>query len=252
LIHSELGAEEMEGIVSLLDDKHYHVVEDLWAELAREFGARGVYITPYPHFSYHVAAHYDFESLTPIIERITSNITTFQIRTSGLGIFAGATPVIYIPVVRSLELTQLHEALWQEISPTASGTQEYYHPGQWMPHITIGFGDINKENLPSIVRWLNDRDFTWEITVNNIAFIQDTGKEQVLKARFEIKDEPAPGESSMKRLHRRRLTHETLQDVLEVHEQIRRNTHGRVFEDSAELIRQQREERTRQLMGKEE
>ena len=144
----------MEGIVSLLDDKHYQVVEDLWAELAREFGVRGVYITPYPHFSYHVAAHYEIESLTPIIERITSNITTFQVRTSGLGIFAGRTPVIYIPVVRSLELTQLHEALWQEISPTAFGAQEYYHPNQWMPHITIGFGDINKENLPSIVRWL--------------------------------------------------------------------------------------------------
>ena len=55
-----------------------------------------------------------------------------------------------------------------------------------MPHITIGFGDINKENLPSIVRWLNERDFTWEITVNNIAYIQDTGTEQVLKARFDI------------------------------------------------------------------
>jgi len=176
----------MEGIVSLLDDKHYQLVEDLWTELVREFETRDVYVTPYPHFSYHIAAHYDIESLTPIIERITSNIATFQVRTSGLGIFTGATPVIYIPVVRSLELTQLHEALWQEISPTASGTQEYYHPNQWMPHITIGFGDINKENLPSIVRWLNERDFTWEITVNNIAYIQDTGTEQVLKARFDI------------------------------------------------------------------
>ncbi len=121
-----------------------------------------------------------------------------------------------------------------------------------MPHITIGFGDINKENLPSIVRWLNERDFTWEITVNNIAFIQDTGTEQVLKARFEITNEPVPGESSMKNLHRHRLTPELLQQILQIHEQIKRNTNGRVFEDSAELIRQQREERTRQLMGEEE
>jgi 2'-5' RNA ligase len=242
----------MEGIVSLLDDKHYQLVEDLWAELAHEFGVQGVYVTPYPHFSYYVATHYAIESLTPILERTTSNITTFQVRTGGLGIFTGATPVIYIPVVRNLELTQLHEVLWQEISPTASGAQEYYHPGQWMPHITIGFGDINKENLPSIVRWLNERDFTWEITVNNIAFIQDTGTEQVLKARFEITNEPVPGESSMKNLHRHRLTPELLQQILQLHEQIKRNTNGRVFEDSAELIRQQREERTRQLMGEEE
>ena len=137
----------MEGIVSLLDDKHYQLVEDIWTELVRRFGVRGVYITPYPHFSYHVAANYNLESLTPILERVTSNIATFQVRTGGLGIFSGAAPVIYIPVVRSLELTQLHEALWKEISPFASGTQEYYHPDQWMPHITVGFGDINQENL---------------------------------------------------------------------------------------------------------
>lgn len=242
----------MEGIVSLLDDKHYQLVEDLWAELAHEFGVRGVYITPYPHFSYSVAAHYNIESLTHILERITSNITTFQVRTDGLGMFTGAAPVIYIPVVRSLELTQLHEALWEEISPTASGTQEYYHPNQWMPHITIGFGDINRENLPPIARWLNERDFHWEITVNNIAYIQDTGTEQVLKARFEITNEPVPGESSMKDLHYHPLTPEQFQEILELHERIKRNTNGRVFEDSAELIRQQREERTRQLMGEEE
>jgi len=103
-----------------------------------------------------------------------------------LGIFTGAVPVIYIPVVRSLELTRLHETLWKEISPLASGAQEYYHPDQWMPHITIGFGDINKENLPSIVRRLNELDLTWEITVNDIAYIQDTGTEQVLRVRFDI------------------------------------------------------------------
>jgi 2'-5' RNA ligase len=242
----------MEGIVSLLDDKHYQLVEDLWGELAREFGVQGVYITPYPHFSYHVAARYNVESLAPIIERITSNITTFHVRTGGLGIFTGAIPVIYIPVVRSLELTQLHEVLWQEISPTAFGAQEYYHPGQWMPHITTGFGDINKENLPSIVGWLNERDFNWEITVNNIAFIQDTGTEQVLKARFEITNEPVPGESSITSLHRHPATHKMLEELMQVRDEILRERNGQPFEDSTELIRQQRDERTRQLIGEEE
>ncbi len=42
----------MHGIVSLLDDQHYQLVEDLWAELKQEFAVEGVYITPYPHFSY--------------------------------------------------------------------------------------------------------------------------------------------------------------------------------------------------------
>jgi 2'-5' RNA ligase len=37
-----------------------------------------------------------------------------------------------------------------------------------MPHITIGIEDINKDNLSHIVRFLAERDFNWEITVDSI------------------------------------------------------------------------------------
>ena len=102
----------MHGIVSLLDSDHNQQVEELWVELERRFSVRGVYITPYPHFSYHVAQDYDLDKTESVLERITSNITTFKVRTSGLSVFTGASPVLYIPAVRSLELTQLHEEIW--------------------------------------------------------------------------------------------------------------------------------------------
>jgi 2'-5' RNA ligase len=210
----------MDGIVSFLDSKHNQFIEELWAELKQEFSMDGVYITPYPHFSYHVAQDYDVGKVEPVLQRITSNITTFKVRTSGLGIFTGASPVLYIPVVRSLELTQLHQELWQEISTVSSGVQEYYNPDQWMPHITIGFGDISKDNLSQIIPFLAERDFNWEITVNNLAFIYDTGTKQEMKSRFDITHEPVPGESSMEGLYRRPLTPELLEQVYRVHEEI--------------------------------
>jgi len=237
----------MHGIVSLLDNEHYQLVEDLWAELQREFSVQGVYITPYPHFSYRAAQYYDVHELEPILERITSNITTFQVRTGGLGIFTGAHPVLYIPVVRSQELTELHQELWKVIPTADSGVQEYYHPDQWMPHITIGFGDINKDNLSRIIPWLAERAFNWEITINNLALIYDTGTKQELKARFDISKQPIPGESSMRGVHWRPVTQETLEQVLRVRERIIRESKGHIFEDSAEVLRQQREERTQYL-----
>jgi 2'-5' RNA ligase len=184
----------MHGIVSLLDNDHYQLVEDLWAELKREFSVQGVYITPYPHFSYHVAQDYDVDKIEPVLERITANITKFKVRTSGLGIFTGVSQVLYFPVVRSLELSQLHQELWEQISPASSGVQQYYHPNQWMPHITIGFGDITNDNLLQIIPFLAERDFNWEITVNNLAFIYDTGTKQEMKSRFDITNGPVPGE----------------------------------------------------------
>ncbi len=90
-------------------------------------------------------------------------------RTAGLGIFTGPQPVLYIPVVRSPELTQFHQALWQRVSRVGNRIQAYYHPDQWMPHITIGFGDTGSEKLSQIVRYLGERDFHWEITVDNVA-----------------------------------------------------------------------------------
>jgi 2'-5' RNA ligase len=242
----------MHGIISLLDNDHYQLVEELWAELKQEFSIDGVYVTPYPHFSYHVAQAYDVDKVEPVLQRITSNITTFKVRTSGLGIFTGTSPVLYIPVVRSLELTQLHQELWEQISTASSSIVEYYHPDQWMPHITIGFGDISKDNLSQIIPLLAERDFNWEITVNNIALIYDTGTKQELKSRFEITKEPVHGESSMEELHRSPLTPELLEQVYRVHEQIMQGTNGRLFEDSTEIIWQQREECTRQLMGEDE
>jgi 2'-5' RNA ligase len=174
----------MHGIVSLLDDKHYQLVENLWDELEREFAVRGVYITPYPHFSYQIAQHYNVEQLEPILQRFASSQAAFQVKTSGLGIFNGPRPVLYVPVVRSTELTAFHQELWPEISTAGSGISDYYHPANWMPHITIGFGDINKENLSHIVRSLAERDFSWEITVDYVALIYDTGTKQELRSRF--------------------------------------------------------------------
>ncbi len=222
-------------IRTLLDNEHYQLVEDLWAELQREFSVQGVYITPYPHFSYRAAQYYDVHELA------------FQVRTSGLGMFTGAHPVLYIPVVRSQELTELHQELWEVIPTADSGVQEYYHPDQWMPHITIGFGDMSKDNLSRIIPWLAERDFNWEITINNLALIYDTGTKQELKARFDISNQPIPGESSMRGVHWHPVTQETLEQVLRVRERIIRESKGHIFEDSAEVLRQQREERTQYL-----
>ena len=161
----------MYGVVSLLDNKHYQLVKDLWTDLAREFAASGVYVPSYPHISYQVTNRYPVKSLEPVLRRFAASKTSFQVRAGGLGIFTGTHPVLTIPVVRSPELMQFHEALWQEISSTGSGIEDYYHPSRWMPHITIGIGDINKDNLSGIIRFLAERDFNWEINIDNIGLV---------------------------------------------------------------------------------
>lgn len=182
----------MHGIVSLLDSKYYQIVEDLWAELEREFGVKGVFATPYPHFSYQVAAHYDLDILLPRLHTIVDHYGPFQIRTSGLGIFAGTAPVLFIPVVRHSQLNELHKAIFEQTSQASNAIQSYYEPEKWMPHITIGFGDLNSDTLAHIVSYLCSRDLSWEITIDNISLIYDTGDKQVLKERFALRNTKTP------------------------------------------------------------
>jgi 2'-5' RNA ligase len=176
----------MEGIVSLLDEEHYRLTKSLWSKLESEFGLRGVYITPFPHFSYHVAHHYDKERLEPILQRVAQDTQAFQIQASGLGIFAGKPPVLYAPIVRTRQLSAFHATVWQQTAHTASGTIDYYRPEGWLPHITLAFGDIHKDNLPEVIRLLSERPLHWHIAINNLSFIEDTGQGQEVRFRFDF------------------------------------------------------------------
>ena len=61
-------AEEMYGIVSVLDDEHQDAVCRLWEEIERDFSV-SIRDTHVPHFSYHVARRYA-ETVRETLERI--------------------------------------------------------------------------------------------------------------------------------------------------------------------------------------
>jgi 2'-5' RNA ligase len=176
----------MHGVVSLLDATHYQAVESLWAELAAAAALRAVYVTPFPHFSYHVAGDYDRPALEAVLRDFARTQAPFRVTTTGLGIFTGAAPVVYIPVVRDPALTAFHQALWPRLEAVARGGSAYYAPAAWVPHITLVFGDAAPDRLPDVLRLLGARSFNWDIAVDNLALIYDSGAGQAVHARFAL------------------------------------------------------------------
>jgi len=65
----------------------------------------------------------------------------------------------------------------------------------------------------------------------------------------DILDETVPTQESPTQGERHPVTRDFLESVYRVRERIMHESQGQLFEDSAEPIRQQREERTLQLMG---
>jgi uncharacterized protein (DUF1778 family) len=62
-----------------------------------------------------------------------------------------------------------------------------------------------------------------------------------------ILEEAVPEEASLLQFEKKPLTHEKLERVLKVREEIIAHTGGYTFEDSTEVVRQMREERSREL-----
>ncbi len=163
----------MYGIVALLDAEHEAKVEALWAEFRQKFGVHGVSAAPIPHFSLHLSTKYDCDEVERILCRFAAENPPFTIRTNGLGMFTGPEPVLFVPVIRSLQLINIQAQLWGPLSAAAAEPISYYHPEQWRPHITLTHRDVNHEMLPRVIRLLSERDFRWEIRVDTLAILSD-------------------------------------------------------------------------------
>ena len=171
----------MNAIVSLLDEEHDQTVRNLWSELEGDFGVIPQYANPFTHFSFHVADDYDVDDLRPILADLIHDHGPFTVGTSGLGIFTGERPVLFVPVVRNPELDALHSALWSRFTPAFGVGLPYYAPDAWVPHITLAQGPEAADRFPDIVRAMTRREFTWRLTVDNLAVIEDGGADRGLR-----------------------------------------------------------------------
>ncbi|MCJ7626742.1 MAG: 2'-5' RNA ligase family protein [Anaerolineaceae bacterium] len=161
----------MHGLVSLLPDQFYKRVVGLWSVLEVEFGLKGIQVTRFPHFSWQIGEDYPFQELKKGLDEITKMITPFMVRTTGLGLFTGETPVIYIPVVKTINLMGVHEKIWERFQTVGSGISEFYNPENWMPHISLAYHDVDKNTIGEVMRFLAFERYDWEMKVDNISFI---------------------------------------------------------------------------------
>ena len=176
----------MHGVVSLLDAQHDQAVHELWAELADSQGLNGISITPIPHFSYHVAQAYNDNLLEQTVIDLADELAPFEVQTSGLGIFTGPNPVLYIPVTRTAMLSRIHERVYERVVQHSTGEVGYYQPPTWTPHITLAHGDLTPDNLSAVMRLLSGRNFDWRIPIDNLATIYDDDGQHRVRSRFAL------------------------------------------------------------------
>jgi 2'-5' RNA ligase len=161
----------MYAVVSLLDEHHYTRLESLWRELESDCSLAGITLTPLPHFSWHIAAEYDFKQLEAALDELAARVKPFRVRTSGLGIFTGQSPVIFIPVLKDFTLAGVHHRIWEQAQPVAIGASPHYATDAWVPHISLAYGDVDPKKLGCAMEKLAFQPYNWEIQVDNLALV---------------------------------------------------------------------------------
>lgn len=141
----------MYAIMSEIDKQSSEKVTQIWRSLCDACGLEAIYTIPKPHFTWLISEEMDLVQASSIIESIILHAPAISIYTFGLGIFSGEKPVLFLPMVKTIDMIQLHQEIWDQIGPHCSQLKMYYSPPLWMPHITLALKDLNKENLACAV-----------------------------------------------------------------------------------------------------
>ena len=84
------------AVVSLLDADHEVAVRRIWDRLAEHGLETDLWVTPIPHITYHVAEAYQ-DNMVENLSLVAGETRPFGIRTAGLGMFPGESPVEHSP-----------------------------------------------------------------------------------------------------------------------------------------------------------
>jgi 2'-5' RNA ligase len=159
----------MYAIISKLDAESSSTVNQLWLTLCKACGLSAIYNLPLPHLTWMVADDLAIQQSTPILNQISEKANSLTLHTFGLGVFTGEKPVLYLPVVKSIEMTSLHEKIWDQVFPFSKEQKLYYSPNLWVPHITLAINDLTEENLACAINAIAFDSVELFVKINNLA-----------------------------------------------------------------------------------
>lgn len=185
----------MLAITSLLSPKYAAHINKIIKSLEAEFGLDDVQATPDPHITYQLAGVRQLSALKAVLHDVARTTPPFPAFTTGLGVFPGPNPVIYIPVLRSNELNALHQRILQATAPLCLRTDKFSSAECWLPHISLALHDTTPELLGPVLQYLNEQTFNLKISINNLAILRQEGeffvREKVFRFEGHKLDQPS-------------------------------------------------------------
>ncbi|MCB2377482.1 2'-5' RNA ligase family protein [Hymenobacter sp. BT635] len=165
----------MLAITTLLTPQYAARINRIIKGLETEFGLDDVQATPDPHITYQLAGVKKLSALKSVLSDVAATTVPFEVHTTGLGVFPGPNPVIYIPVLRTDELNRLHQRIIKATAPLCLRTDKFSGPDCWLPHISLALHDTTPELLGPVLQYLNQQTFNLKLMLDNLAILRQEG-----------------------------------------------------------------------------
>ncbi len=165
----------MPGVIALLAEPHAARIEALWQTMERNLGVPAGYPGAIPHLTFHIGNHDIDAGADRIVEAVARRTPPLAISTSGLGIFGGSPPVLYLATARTPTVAALAHDLATALDDAGFPSSDpYFAPEKWIPHITIAHRNLAGVELAPLLAWLVAQPLAWEISLRSLSIARET------------------------------------------------------------------------------
>lgn len=165
----------MHVIISELDANSSVRVKAFWHKLYQSCGLKAIYDLPIPHITWTISESLDVSRAQSLIANLAARSHGLTTYVFGLGLFAGTRPVFYLPVVKSQEMIDVHNQIWDLVQVCCDNPNLYYSPQHWLPHITLAINDLSRENLACAIETVAFEPIEMTITTDNLIIVVQEG-----------------------------------------------------------------------------
>ena len=128
-------------------------------------------------------------------QTFTQDLPAFSLCFPNLGIFPKPEGVVFFSAILSAELNAIHQAFHGRLANFLAGSRNYYQPGQWVPHCTLGIG-LTDEEIPPAVRLFTKEPLPLMAGARALGLVEFPVHREVVTfpIQGELKEESSPEE----------------------------------------------------------
>lgn len=181
------------GVCSVLTGEAYAGAMALWDHLEYRHGLREVRAAIHPHVSYIVGECGQPDALGARLAEVAPAIAPISLEIDGVDVFEGPPPVVFLRVVKSPALLDIHSRLLDATRAFWDRVWPHYVATGWCPHVTLALRDLAPEHLAAVLADLRDHMTRFTTQLDSLDLVHVVLPRHVYLGRLALGSPPPAG-----------------------------------------------------------